>query len=843
MSAVDVYDVEAVRGFRHNTDRGGRDEYLIKWLDSDEQNNSWVPTANLGNVSLELAKKYQEKMDNLPWPSFAYRRQARQLLLNTFQRVSCAAIDEIIRLSKFNFTRSFYSISVINHQRTSNDGNGAGKFDLIPIRVKVFIKQNRQKAQLVELTDETLLGEIEDIPTLNLKEGPTKQRAATPKKLMGPVIDLTADSSDEEGKREQEEEEKECLCCYGDYPVSALKQCSAGEGHYVCRECIQRYVSEQLDGNGSTVFKCIASADCKCEYSLVFLDRVLSPLLKKRANEMVALEEIKKASGEDDDSLWQCPKCAYMGFVDGKPQWIDCPECNVTYCTSCNANHTNRSCEEFRREQVRGKDPKHLAAEAMSRSCKRSCPHCGQEYMKSDGCNKIKCKCGRLSCYLCGAVVADYSHFCNKAACPCGNCKLWTSTTEMERIDREKRQEAGRNVLFEQGIADEEEIVAILRSLDEEEDDQSFDTAAAVHRGEAGYQRAAAAAFLNPADLDVGWHQRLQAQIAEMDRMVVNIGAQAAAGHNPLPQRNPFGAAAPAPQRAAPPVAAVRAEALNPPAAAVLPNRAAPAPQRADPPAVAAGHNPQQFVFGAAAPVPRRADLPAVAHNPQQFAFGALVPQRAAPPAAGNPPHEFNFGAAARVHAAVRAEAPNPPAAALPNRAAPAPQRVDPPAVAAGHNPQQFAFGAAAPVPQRAAPTAVGFAFGVGNRIRSNNFNGALVQVAQVQRNQQQHHVNQLAENFDMLGLGQRDDNGAPGGRQFDAIQDGVRGLRLFHRLLSSARVHATEGRAREMENDLSRARALAERPDARINYGISMHHYEVSARSTRRRLQFALLG
>ena len=118
MSAVDVYDVEAVRGFRHNTDRGGRDEYLIKWLDSDEQNNSWVPTANLGNVSLELAKKYQEKMDNLPWPSFAYRRQARQLLLNTFQRVSCAAIDEIIRLSKFNFTRSFYSISVINHQRT-----------------------------------------------------------------------------------------------------------------------------------------------------------------------------------------------------------------------------------------------------------------------------------------------------------------------------------------------------------------------------------------------------------------------------------------------------------------------------------------------------------------------------------------------------------------------------------------------------------------------------------------------------------------------------------------------------------------------------------------------------
>ncbi|KAK1733860.1 E3 ubiquitin-protein ligase, RNF216-like [Skeletonema marinoi] len=666
MAATDnIYDVEAVIGYRNNTDRG-RDEFLIKWVDFGEEESSWEPATNLSDVSVELARTYQEKVDNLPHPSNAYLRQARQLLLNTFQRVSCAAIDIFFRLCKYNFTRSFHYISLINHQRTNN-GNGAGQFDLIPKQVKVFVKKNRQKTQL-EVTDETLLGELDDIPALNQKDGGTntKQGVATPKKLLEPAIDLTGDSSDDEEKKE---EEKECGCCFGDYPVSALKQCSAGENHNVCRDCIQRYVSEQLDGNGSTVFKCIVSAECSCEYSLAFLDQVLSPTLKKRANEMVALEEIKKAGG-DDGTLWQCPKCAHMGFIDGKPTWIHCPECNVMYCTSCNANHTGLTCDEFQRQQTLGKDSKHLAAEAMSRACTRSCPHCGQDYMKSDGCNKIRCKCGKLSCYLCGEKIADYSHFCDKMRCDCGKCQLWTSTEEMERIDGEKRQQAGRKVLLEQGITNEEEITAILSSLDEEEDedDQSVDTAAAVQGGGAGYQRAAAAAARQHRPVDVPWFQRIQAQIDRMNAAIRDQNRMNAAlldqmdllGPDPRPQQGiEFGAAA---------------------------------PQRADPPAV--GENP---AF--------RAQIDLLDPNPppqQDLAFGAAAPapRRAAPQVAGDPPQGFVFGAAPNR----RAEVPNPPAAAaLPNpqQAFGLPAFVPPPQ-------QGFVFGAAAPQRERAAPQVAG---------------------------------------------------------------------------------------------------------------------------------------
>ncbi|KAL7434785.1 hypothetical protein ACHAXM_004261, partial [Skeletonema potamos] len=526
-STDDVFDVEEVLGCRDNTERG-RVEYLIRWLDYDEKYNSWESAASLSVVSLQLARTYEEKMNNwrLPHPSTDYRCQAKQLD-NTFQRVSCAAILEILRLCKFNFTRSYHYISSVNQKRTEN-GDGAGQFELIPKELKVFIKKNRPKTQ-IEITDVTLLGEIVGIPALNRKEvgTVTKQRAAAPKKLLEPAIDLTADSSDEEGEKE---DEKECGCCFADYQVSALKQCSAGEGHYVCRDCIQHYVSEQLDGNGSTVFKCIASADCTCKYSLAFLDKVLSPTLKKRANERVALEEIKKA-GENDETLWQCPTCAYFGFFDQKPPWIHCPTCNLTYCTSCNENHTDRTCEEFRREQVMGKDLKHLAAEAMSRACKRSCPHCGREYIKSDGCNKIKCRCGELSCYLCGSKIADYSHFCNKAGCHCSKCQLWTNSEAMERVDREKRLDAGRTALREQG-ADEREINAILSSLDAEEDDQSVDTAAAVHRGEAGNLRFAFG--VRAADLDAGNPPQLGAAAAAAAAVPQRANPPVvAAGHNP----------------------------------------------------------------------------------------------------------------------------------------------------------------------------------------------------------------------------------------------------------------------------------------------------------------------
>jgi hypothetical protein len=109
-------------------------------------------------------------------------------------------------------------------------------------------------------------------------------------------------------------------------------------------------------------------------------------------------------------------------------------------------------------EEAGLKSPEHRAHEAMSRAVKRVCPHCDQEYVKGDGCNAIRCKCGKLSCYLCGQKIENHSHFGRD------KCEMFTRKKPMAAMNEKKRQEAGRKVLAEAGITDEEKILAILAS-------------------------------------------------------------------------------------------------------------------------------------------------------------------------------------------------------------------------------------------------------------------------------------------------------------------------------------------------------------------------------------------
>lgn len=41
----------------------------------------------------------------------------------------------------------------------------------------------------------------------------------------------------------------------------------------------------------------------------------------------------------------------------------------------------------------------------------RNCHKCGKGIVKETGCNKMKCVCGALMCYICRKPVQDYTHF------------------------------------------------------------------------------------------------------------------------------------------------------------------------------------------------------------------------------------------------------------------------------------------------------------------------------------------------------------------------------------------------------------------------------------------------
>ena len=172
-----------------------------------------------------------------------------------------------------------------------------------------------------------------------------------------------------------------------------------------------------------------------------------------------------------------CPKCAYIGIPDERFSTIECAVCQVFYCVACHElAHKNQTCEEVRKAKERQQDPTHQAHEAMSEAVTRRCPACRNEFVKRDGCNKMKCTCKALSCYLCGIQVQGYDHFCNhddvhptkeKPCRHCGKtCELFTNTYMLEWLDRRARRKAGKAVLKEMGITDQKEIERILQSPD-----------------------------------------------------------------------------------------------------------------------------------------------------------------------------------------------------------------------------------------------------------------------------------------------------------------------------------------------------------------------------------------
>uniref|UniRef100_A0A8C6Y7V0 Ring finger protein 216 n=1 Tax=Naja naja TaxID=35670 RepID=A0A8C6Y7V0_NAJNA len=87
--------------------------------------------------------------------------------------------------------------------------------------------------------------------------------------------------------------------------------------------------------------------------------------------------------------------------------------------------------------------------EKMTAARIRKCHKCATGLIKSEGCNRMSCRCGAQMCYLCRAAINGYDHFCQHPRSPgapcqdCAKCSLWTDPTEDdEKIIHEIQKEA-----------------------------------------------------------------------------------------------------------------------------------------------------------------------------------------------------------------------------------------------------------------------------------------------------------------------------------------------------------------------------------------------------------------
>jgi len=230
----------------------------------------------------------------------------------------------------------------------------------------------------------------------------------------------------------------ECGCCCAALAFERLVQCS--DGHLFCKDCLQRYAEQTLFGDGRSSLRCMDSSGsepCGGRFSEDTLASVLSPQVFQQYQEALARDALQAAQL----ALVGCHGCGLQVLMDEDAgSVLRCLRCSRETCRQCGEPaHIPLRCSEV--EKKGQTDRRLLLEEAMTRARVRECPApaCKTRFYKTEGCNKMACSCGVLSCYLCRQDIskAGYAHFCQTAHCThatCGKCRLFTKTEEDDRL-------------------------------------------------------------------------------------------------------------------------------------------------------------------------------------------------------------------------------------------------------------------------------------------------------------------------------------------------------------------------------------------------------------------------
>uniref|UniRef100_UPI001EAEE59F uncharacterized protein LOC124026875 n=1 Tax=Oncorhynchus gorbuscha TaxID=8017 RepID=UPI001EAEE59F len=198
----------------------------------------------------------------------------------------------------------------------------------------------------------------------------------------------------------------ECGCCCGDFAFEKMTQCS--DGHLFCKECLVKYAEEAVFGSGQSSLSCME-------------DKLKRPWPPPAPTELV-----------------RCPSCNFPALLDKGVSLFSCPNprCRKESCRKCRVQwkeHAGKSCDQvMERDEIRMRV---AFEERMTAARVRKCVKCGTGLVKSEGCNRMWCRCGSYMCYLCREPISGYNHFCQHARSPgapcrhCRKCSLWTDPT------------------------------------------------------------------------------------------------------------------------------------------------------------------------------------------------------------------------------------------------------------------------------------------------------------------------------------------------------------------------------------------------------------------------------
>eukprot|EP00934_Nitzschia_sp_Nitz4_P000596 Nitzschia sp. Nitz4//scaffold22_size323478//199860//202015//NITZ4_000555-RA/size323478-snap-gene-0.516-mRNA-1//1//CDS//3329543079//596//frame0 len=403
-------------------------------------------------------------------PSPLYINEARSQLLHEFYFLSVAGARSLLVTHKFHFSIVHkFLLDALKQGSDPSAGKATPSDDYVLASYEIFKKTWASK-RLTSM-QRVAVGESKCLKTPRRHPVPT----ITDEILLEEVLycrkklEEWMDSMEEKKRRqfarkrvEQTGTGVECSCCFDRVPFDEMVACR-NEGHLFCMECIENYANTAVFSNGSLgVVKetgrpscellCCDSSGCQSGFQEAHLEKALSLKVLEKYNELQFRANLEAAGIQDE--ICTCPKCGFQADLPENLVVFQCPmdDCRYESCRKCGkAAHVPLRCEEVAK-QKREDDGRLKVEEAISEAKIRRCPQCKASFVKSDGCNKMTCRCGTKICYICRARLSaqnPYSHFCQRPHCDhqnCGNCKLYSNAEEDdERAMREAGVSAAEN--------------------------------------------------------------------------------------------------------------------------------------------------------------------------------------------------------------------------------------------------------------------------------------------------------------------------------------------------------------------------------------------------------------
>uniref|UniRef100_A0A3Q3WKI4 E3 ubiquitin-protein ligase RNF14 n=1 Tax=Mola mola TaxID=94237 RepID=A0A3Q3WKI4_MOLML len=266
--------------------------------------------------------------------------------------------------------------------------------------------------------------------------------------LMDPRVDLLPQLLDFDEAQRQRVFDSKVFCCGICFVEKLGSNCLLFKDcqHVYCKACMTEYFKIQIqDGN----VQCLNCPEPKCT-------SVATPLQVKQLvdEELFARYDrlLLQSSLDLMADVVYCPRqcCGTAVMVEPDTTMGICSACHYAFCTLCKQGYHGLSGCKLPAAELRNLRDEYLSATAegkkfmeqrygkkviqkaveesftrdwLNENCK-SCPRCGTNIQKVDGCNKMTCtSCKQYFCWLCLGILSKvnpYSHF-NNTHSPCYN--------------------------------------------------------------------------------------------------------------------------------------------------------------------------------------------------------------------------------------------------------------------------------------------------------------------------------------------------------------------------------------------------------------------------------------